>query len=95
MRMLYKPFGIIAGVVGAKVGQNVFKALWARVDESPPPRPELERAPLAKVVAASALEAATLAGVGAAADTLSRRWFHYLTGFWPGPKGSDDATDER
>jgi hypothetical protein len=46
------------------------------------------------VVAASALEAATLAGVGAAADTLSRRWFHYLTGIWPGPKESGEATDE-
>jgi hypothetical protein len=94
MKFLYKPFGIIAGVIAAKVGQNVFKSLWARVDDSPPPKPELERAPLAKVVAASALEAATLAGVGAAADTLSRRWFHYLTGIWPGSKESDEATDE-
>jgi hypothetical protein len=94
MKLLYKPFGIIAGVIGAKVGQSVFKSLWARVDDSPPPRPELEQAPLAKVVAASALEAATLAGVGAAADTLSRRWFHYLTGIWPGRKESDEAAHE-
>lgn len=95
MKLLYKPFGIIAGVLGAKVGQSVFKALWARVDNQPPPKPEIEQAPLPKVVAASALEAATLAGVGAAADTLSRRWFQYLTGIWPGPRGSGEAGDER
>ncbi len=94
MKLLYKPFGIIAGVIGAKIGQSVFKALWARVDNAPPPKPELEQAPLPKVVAASALEAATLAGVGAAADTLSRRWFQYLTGFWPGPKEAEEKADE-
>ena len=94
MKLLYKPFGIIAGVIGAKIGQSVFKALWARVDDGPPPKPELEQAPLPKVVAASALEAATLAGVGAAADTLSRRWFQYLTGFWPGRKEAEEKADE-
>ena len=94
MKLLYKPFGIIAGVIGAKIGQSVFKALWARVDDRPPPKPEVEQAPLPKVVAASALEAAALAGVGAATDTLSRRWFHYLTGIWPGPKEADKADDE-
>jgi hypothetical protein len=94
MKLLYKPFGIIAGVIGSKIGQSVFKALWARVDNGPPPKPEIEQAPLPKVVAASALEAATLAGVGAAADTLSRRWFQYLTGFWPGPKEAEENAEE-
>lgn len=93
MKLLYKPFGIIAGVIGSKIGQSVFKSLWAKLDGGPPPKPEIEAASLPKVVAANALEAATLAGVGAAADTLSRRWFQYLTGIWPGPK--DKADEEK
>jgi hypothetical protein len=91
MKFLYKPFGIIAGVIGAKIGQNVFKSVWAKVDQSEPPRPTEQEASLGKVVAASALEAATLAGVGAAVDRLGMRWFHYLTGIWPGDKPPDQA----
>jgi hypothetical protein len=93
MKLLYKPFGIVAGIVGAKVGQNVFKSLWARIDDAEPPKPKTQGASLGKVVAASALEAATLAGVGAAADRLGMRWFHYLTGIWPGDKPPEEATD--
>jgi hypothetical protein len=88
MKFLYKPFGIIAGIVGAKIGQNAFKAVWSKVDDGEPPKPTNEDAGLPKVVAASALEAATLAAVGAAVDRLSMRWFHYLTGIWPGDKHS-------
>jgi hypothetical protein len=89
MKLLYKPFGIIAGVVGARVGQSVFKTVWARLDDAEPPRPKTQEASLGKVVAASALEAATLAGIGAAVDRLGMRWFHYLTGIWPGDKPAD------
>jgi hypothetical protein len=86
MKLLYKPFGIIAGVIGAKVGQRLFDGVWARVDGGPPPGPKAPDASLRRVVAAQALQAASLAGAGAAADRLGMRWFHYLTGIWPGDK---------
>ncbi len=86
MRILYKPFAIVAGVIGAKLGQSAFKALWSRVDQAEPPKPRTEEAPLPKVVGAAVLEAATMAGVGAAVDRASARVFHYLTGIWPGEK---------
>ncbi len=86
MKLLYKPFALIAGVVGAKLGQRTFKAIWSKVDESEPPGPAVEEAPLAKVVGAKALEAATMAAIAAAVDRASARSFQYLTGFWPGPK---------
>ena len=35
-------------------------------------------------MAAQALQAASLAAAGVAADRLGMRWFHYLTGIWPG-----------
>jgi hypothetical protein len=86
MKLLYKPFGIVAGLIGAKVGHNLFKRVWARVDDGEPPKAGTEEASLGKVVAAQALEAATLAGAAAAVDRMSMRWFHYLTGIWPGEK---------
>ncbi len=84
MKLLYKPLGIIVGVIGAKAGQKLFEAVWARVDGGPPPGPGHPDASLVRVVAAQALQAASLAAAGGAADRLGMRWFHYLTGFWPG-----------
>jgi hypothetical protein len=91
MKILYKPFAIIAALIGARLGQRVFKMLWARIDDAEPPAPTTAEASLPKVVGAKALEAATMAGVGAAVDRASARSFHYLTGIWPG--GKTEQTD--
>jgi Protein of unknown function (DUF4235) len=90
MKLLYKPFAIIAGIVGARLGQAVFKQLWAQVDDGEPPTRKTPDASLGKVVGATALEAATVAGVGAAVDRASRRSFEYLIGIWPGDKPKDE-----
>jgi Protein of unknown function (DUF4235) len=89
MKLLYKPFAVIAAVIAARVGRSVFKTLWSRIDDADPPDPSTLGAPLPKVVGAAALEAATMAGVGAAADRASAKAFHHLTGIWPGEKPDD------
>lgn len=86
VKVLYKPFAIAAALVGARLGRNIFKQLWSIVDDAEPPPPTTKEASLTKVVGAAALEAATMAAVGAAIDRASARWFHYLTGLWPGQK---------
>ncbi len=87
MKLLYKPFAIIAGVIAARLGQSIFKSLWAKLDTSDPPAATAPKgAPLPKIVGAAALEAATMAGAKAAVDHASARSFHYLTGVWPGEK---------
>ena len=95
MKILYKPFAIIAGVISARVGRSVFRSLWARIDDSEPPSPRAEDASLPKVVGAAVLEAATMAGIAAAVDRATVRSFHYLTGIWPGDKGDKDGKDEK
>ena len=86
MKILYKPFEIIAVRIGARLGRNTFKTVWARIDGADPPGPMNAEASTAKVVGAAALEAATRAGIAAAVDRASARTFHYLTGIWPGKK---------
>src|ERR1700730_12145753 len=86
MRILYKPFAVVAGVIGARLGRSAFKTLSAKIDATDPPDPTTAYASLPKVVAAAALEAATMAGIAAAVDRASARAFHYLTGIWPGKK---------
>lgn len=84
MKLLYKPFGLIAAFIAGRVGKAIFTSLWSRIDDRQPPETTAPSAPFGKVVGAKALEAATMAGVGAAADRLSAKLFHHLTGAWPG-----------
>jgi Protein of unknown function (DUF4235) len=92
MKILYKPFALIAGLIGARVAKVIFRGLWSRVDDSDPPKPTTAGASFGKVVGAAAMEAATMAAVGAAVDRAGARTFQHLTGIWPGdkPEPKDD-----
>lgn len=84
MKLLYKPFSIIAGLIAARIGKAIFRGIWSRVDTSEPPNATAPEAGMSKVVGAAALEAATMAGVAAAVDRVTAETFHHLTGVWPG-----------
>jgi Protein of unknown function (DUF4235) len=90
VKLLYKPFAIVASVIAARLGRSIFRSLWSRIDAGDPPDPTAPDASLSKVVGARALEAATMAGVAAAANRASARVFYQLTGVWPGKKKTED-----
>jgi hypothetical protein len=84
VKLLYKPFSIAAKAVATRLGKAAFESVWARVGgEEPPPKPTAGHVGLVQVASAAAVEAATMAAVGAAVDQLSARWFHHLFGVWP------------
>jgi Protein of unknown function (DUF4235) len=93
MKLLYKPFSIITGIVAARLGRALFKGIWSRVDQREPPKATAPEASLTKVVGAAALEAATMASVSAAADRAAAETFHYLTGVWP-DKSAGEQTEK-
>ncbi len=97
-KLLYKPFGIIAGLLAGAVATRIFNALWAKIDPDGAekgPQPKLRETSPARAVAGTALQAATFAGTKAVVDRASLRTFEHLTGAWAGdkpPKPSDQAT---
>lgn len=95
MKLLYKPFSLIAGLIAARLGRAAFRGLWSRLDAREPPDPTAPEATLTKVVGAAALEAATMAGVAAAVDRVSAEWFHHLTGIWPGKSAEKKQAKEK
>jgi hypothetical protein len=92
MKLLYKPFAIIAGLIAARVGESIFKNLWSKIDDEPPPVPAAGNASLGKTVGAQALEGAVMAATAAAVDGALARVFHHLLGGWPKkpPKEPDE-----
>lgn len=92
MKLLYKPFSLIAGLIAARIGKAIFKSVWSRVDDAQePPKPTAPEASLAKAVGGAALEAATMASVGAAAHRASALVFQWFTGVWPGSEPEKKA----
>lgn len=94
MKILYKPFALIAGLISSQIGRRVFKKLWAQIDDAEPPKPTTAEAGLGKVMGAATLEAATMAGVAAAVNRASAKSFHFLTGIWPGEQRAKKPEDE-
>jgi uncharacterized protein DUF4235 len=92
MKILYKPFALIAAFIAARIGRTIFRGLWSRIDDAEPPAPSAPNSTFPKVIGAAALEAVTMATVGAAADRASARAFFHLTGVWPGddPEKKDE-----
>jgi Protein of unknown function (DUF4235) len=84
MKLLYKPFSLIASLIAARIGKALFRALWSSIDTAEPPEPTAPEASMTKVVGAAALEAATMATVTAAVDRTTATAFHHLFGVWPG-----------
>jgi hypothetical protein len=86
MKFFYKPFGIIAGIISAKLARSAFNAIWGTIDKRAPPRATTEDTTLPKVIGAAIIEAATTAATRATVDRASLKWFHFLTGIWAGEK---------
>ena len=93
MKLVYKPFAIFAHQIAARAGKATFSAIWSKVGPGEtPPRPTAGRLGLAYVAGSAALEAATMAAVGAVVDQLTARLFHHLIGAWPDkPEGTEPS----
>jgi hypothetical protein len=39
MKILYKPFGIIIGIIAGLLARQVFSQVWGHIDEREPPKP--------------------------------------------------------
>ena len=84
MKLLYKPFNIVAALLGHRAGHMAFQAVWSRLGEDPrPPSPKAGRVGLVSLASSAALEAATTAAAAAVLEQLTARVFHHLFGAWP------------
>jgi Protein of unknown function (DUF4235) len=91
MKLIYKPFGLIAGLIAGFISAKIFDFVWARIDDQEPPEPKTEEAPLAKVLFAAAIQGLIFRTVRAYVDREGAKGFRYMTGVWPGEKKPDPA----
>lgn len=89
MKLVYKPFGIILGLMAGFVSKKLFEAVWGIFDDEEPPKPTTQQADWPKVLAAAAVEGVTFKVTRAAVDRAGAKGFDHLFGVWPGEKRPD------
>ena len=89
MKILYKPFGIIVGILAGLLARQVFSQVWGHIDDREPPKPTTEESTWGKVVGAAFVQGATFAATKAAVERSGAKSFQHVTGVWPGEKAPD------
>ena len=84
-KLLYKPLGILFGVLGGILAGAVFKQAWRRIagEEDAPDALQSEYG-WREFLTAAALQGAIFAVVKGALDRGGAKAFQKLTGIWPG-----------
>jgi Protein of unknown function (DUF4235) len=91
MGLLYKPFGILAGIVGGLLARRLFTVLWGTIDDEEPPEATTEQASWPRVLSAAAVQGATFSVTRALVNRAGAKGFAHLTGVWPGERRPDRA----
>ena len=86
MRIVFAPFSIGLGLLAAMLGKRVFNMVWGMVDEEEAPDPKQRDVPIAKLLAAGALQGVIFRLTRIFVDRGVRRIAQGLTGRWPGEK---------
>lgn len=85
LKLVYKPFGILASVLGGVLAGTLFKQLWkvAGGKNDAPDAKDLD-ASWKEVLVSAAVQGAIFGGVKALVDRAGATGFARATGAWPG-----------
>jgi Protein of unknown function (DUF4235) len=89
MKLIYKPFGLLAGILSALVARRLFDYAWTKIDDEDPPKGTTQFAPWVKILAAAALQGVIFKTTRVVTDRYAATGWNYLTGVWPGEKHPD------
>jgi hypothetical protein len=86
-KILYRPWGIVASLLGGLIAGQIFQQVWKKLDpESPddPPTPLESEYRLRKILVAAMVQGAIFSLVRALINRGGARLFQRWTGEWPG-----------
>jgi hypothetical protein len=89
MGLIYKPFGMLLGILGGLLGKRLFDFVWEKVDDEEPPEATTQQTSWARVLAAAAVQGVIFRTVRVAVDRWGAMGWYHLTGSWPGEKTPD------
>src|SRR3954452_23009621 len=91
MKVVYKPFGIILGILPGLVSKKLFEAVWGLFDKEEPPKPTTLEASWPKILGAAAVQGVTFKVTRAAVDRAGPRVSDPLFGVGPGDRRQEES----
>ena len=89
MGLAFRPVGILVGLLAGVVGKKIFDRVWKLIDDEDAPEPKHREIAFGKLVVALLLEGAIFSVLRGLADHGARHGFARLTGEWPGEERPD------
>jgi hypothetical protein len=86
MGLIYKPFGIVLGILAGLAGKRLFNFVWTKIDDEEPPEPTTELTSWRKLLAAGAVQGVIFRVTRIVVDRYGAVGWRYLTGVWPGER---------
>jgi hypothetical protein len=90
-KLIYRPFGIVLGILAALLSKKLFEVLWGVLDEEEPPKATTKEAAWPKVLAAAAVQGVTFKVTRAVVDRFGAEGFEKFTGIWPGERRPQES----
>ena len=89
MKLIYRPIGLILGILAGLLGKRLFDFAWTKIDDEEPPEATTKEARWGKILAAAALQGVIFRSTRVVVDRYGAQGWYYLTGSWPGEKRPD------
>ena len=89
MGAIYKPIGLILGILSGLVSKRIFNFVWTQLDEEDPPKGTTEQASWRKILAVAAVQGVIFKSTRVVVERYGAKGWSYLTGTWPGEKRPD------
>lgn len=86
-QILYRPWGLVASLLGGLLAGQIFQQVWKRLDpdsSDDPPTPLQSEYRLPKILVAALIQGAIFSAVRALINRGGARVFERWTGEWPG-----------
>ena len=86
-KILYRPWGLVASLLGGLIAGQVFQQVWKHLDpdgSEDPPTPLQSEYRLRKIFIAALIQGAIFSSVRALINRGGARVFERWTGEWPG-----------
>ena len=89
MGLVFRPVGILTGILAGIVGKKLFQLIWGVIDNEDAPEAKYREIAIGKLVVALLIEGAIFGVLRGLADHGARHGFARLTGEWPGQERPD------
>lgn len=86
MGLIYKPIGIVLGLLAAQLGKKLFNVAWTKIDDEEPPKPTTEETSWRKLMVVATIQGIIFRVTRFVVDRYGAIGWRHLTGSWPGEK---------